>query len=267
MAWSPDGTRIAFSVVSGGVGTLEVMNADGTNIHPLGRDTVGTEPSWSPDSGQIVFHDDSGLAEIGADGTNLRQLTDGPDEYPSWSPDGHGIVFGSDRNDPYANIHDAYPSAFPELYLVNSDGSNLHPLSFTKPAAFVQQLTLYAANGKRLPPLPGVPTLAGQIAAVGSTSPSDSHEITLFSAASGAQLAQIQIGAGRGRFALAGGTAQWIAFQLGRTIAALNTRTHQVIHLASAAANPVDLSLSGRRVAWAENINGRGRVRAVELPS
>jgi TolB protein len=267
MAWSPDGTRIAFSLIGGGTETLEVMNADGTNIRRLTGDNLANEPAWSPDSSQIVFHDPNGLAEIGADGTNLHQLTNGPDEYPSWSPDDRTIVFGSDRNDPYANIHQLYPNTFPELYLVNPDGSNLHPLSFTKPAKFEQQHTLYTANGKRLPALPGIPTLSGQIAAVGNTSPAGSHEITLFSTTSGAQLARVKVGTGKSRFVIAGADAHWIVFLLGTTVAALNTTTRKVTHLTTAAANPVDISVATRRVAWAENLHGHGRILTLELPS
>jgi hypothetical protein len=29
----------------------------------------------------------------------------------------------------------------------------------------------------------------------------------------------------------------------------------------------VDVSVAGRRVAWAENINGHGRIRSLDLPS
>jgi dipeptidyl aminopeptidase/acylaminoacyl peptidase len=265
-AWSPDGTRIAFSLS----GTLEVMNADGTNVHPLGPDIVGDQPAWSPDSSKIAFRDDSGLREIGADGAphGLHQLTNDPtDEHPSWSPDGKVIVFGSDRNDPYANAHEPNPQIFPELYLVNADGSDLRPLSFTKPAAFEQQKAFYSADGKLLPSLPGVPTLAGNIAAVGSTSSSGAHEITLFDATTGAQLAVVTVGAGDGGFAVAGADAGWVVFRVGRTISALNTSSHQVIRLTRAAANPLDLSVSGSSVAWAENINGRGRIRGLDLPN
>ena len=263
IAWSPDGTRIAFSLN----GVLELMNADGSNRHPLGSDTVGDEPAWSPDSSQIVFHTDSGLWVIGADGSGLHQLTNGPDEHPSWSPDGKTIVFGSDRNDPYANANAGYGGAFPELYLVAPDGSNLRPLSFTKPSAFVLEDTFYSASGRLLPSLPGVPTLAGNIAAVGSTNPSGGHQITLFDATTGAQLEVVRVEASHGGFAVAGANTHWVVFHVGRAISAVNTRSHKVIRLTRAAATPLDLSVSGRRVAWAENIYGLGRIRALELPS
>jgi TolB protein len=263
MAWSPDGTRIAFSDR-----TLGVMNADGTNLHQLGA-AVGDEAAWSPDSSKIAFARSSGLWEIGADGSGLHQLTNDPtDEHPSWSPDGKAIVFGSDRNDPYAKAQEPYPQLFPELYLIAPDGSDLRPLSFTKPSAFEQQKTLYdAASGKPLPSLPGVPALAGNIAAVGSTSSSGVHQITLFDATTGAQLAVVQVATGQGGFAVAGADTGWVVFHVGRVIWALNTSSHQVVDLTTAAAKPLDLSVSGRRVAWAENIRGHGRIRALDLPN
>jgi hypothetical protein len=187
------------------------------------------------------------------------------DRHPSWSPDGKTIVFGSDRNDLYPNSH--YPQLLPELYLVNPNGSDLRPLSFTKPAEFKQQQTFYSASGKVLPSLPGVPTLAGNIAAVGSTSASGAHEITLFDATTGAQLAVVQVGAGDGGFAVAGADTGWVAFRVGRTISALNASSHQVVHLTTTAAKPLDLSASGGRVAWAENIHGHGRIRGLDLPN
>ena len=260
MAWSPDGTRIAFSLG----GTLEVMNADGSNPHPLGSPTLGDEPSWSPDGSQLVFHDphQNGLAVIGADGSNLRRLTGGLDSHPSWSPDGKTIVFSSDRNNPY----DYY--GFPELYLVDPDGSNLRPLSFTKPTVFENQETFYSANGTPLPSLPGVPTLAGNVAAVGSKNPSGDHEITLFDATTGVQLAAVNVGGKLAyTFDIAGADSDWVVFHLDRTIFGLNVTSHQVVRLTRASAYPVGLSVSGRRVAWAENTNFHGRIRTFELPN
>ena len=43
-------------------------------------------------------------------------------------------------------------------------------------------------------------------------------------------------------------------------------RPHGLVRLAVAQVTPVGLSIEGRRVAWAENLNGRGRIRAVTLP-
>jgi Tol biopolymer transport system component len=257
MAWSPDGTRIAFSLN----GMLEVMNADGSNPHPLGNGTVGDEPCWSPDSSQIVFHTQDGLWAIGADGTGLHQLTNDPtDEHPSWSADGQTIVFGSDRNDPYIS------EALPELYLVEPDGSNLRPLSFTKPTTVEQQPTFYSTTGQPLPWFPGVPFLAGHVAAVGSTS-SGTALITLFNAKTGRQIKVVPVGPNHSQFNVAGGDAHWVVFQLERTISALNLNSDKIVRLTTAGGTPLDLSVSGRRVAWAENINRHGRIRTLDLPS
>ena len=91
-AWSPDGERIAFS----SRGEIYVMDADGTNIQRLTH-RPGTDglPDWSPDGSEIVFNfvgedgtgEEVGLWLIGADGTNLRQLTAGSGRghgHPNW---------------------------------------------------------------------------------------------------------------------------------------------------------------------------------------
>jgi Tol biopolymer transport system component len=59
-AWSPDGTRIAYSCrIDGGAADFEVcvMNADGTGVQQLTDNTVpDLTVSWSPDGQQLVFH-------------------------------------------------------------------------------------------------------------------------------------------------------------------------------------------------------------------
>src|SRR5262249_22723661 len=132
--------------------------------------------------------------------------------------------------------------------------------------AFEDQDTFYAANGKPLPSLPGVPTLAGRIAAVGSTDSSNVHEITLFDAKTGAQLAVVQVGTSGQTFALAAAYQHWVVFRTGRPIPALNTQSHRVLHLTQTSARPIDLAVVGRRIAWAENHSGHGRIRTLELP-
>ena len=83
-AWSPDGTRIAFScrrgtpIQVGGVPTFEicVMNADGSGIARLTFNAIGDlTPTWSPDGQRIVFHAGSQLFEVNANGGVAEQLT------------------------------------------------------------------------------------------------------------------------------------------------------------------------------------------------
>jgi hypothetical protein len=56
---------------------------------------------------------------------------------------------------------------------------------------------------------------------------------------------------------------QLIVFRVGRSIRAVNVATRRVTTLAEAASTPIGLSLEGTRLAWAENVGGRGRIRAL----
>jgi hypothetical protein len=56
-----------------------------------------------------------------------------------------------------------------------------------------------------------------------------------------------------------------IVFRVGRSIRSVSIDTKHVAKVATAAATPVGLSVAGDRVAWAENVDGRGRIRAVTL--
>lgn len=56
-----------------------------------------------------------------------------------------------------------------------------------------------------------------------------------------------------------------IVFRVGRSIRTVNIETRHVATVATTAATPVGLSMSGERIAWAENVGGRGRIRAITL--
>jgi len=57
-----------------------------------------------------------------------------------------------------------------------------------------------------------------------------------------------------------------IVFHSGRSIHALDVRTRQISTVARAATAPIGLSIEGTRIAWAENLKGKGRIRALSLP-
>lgn len=58
-----------------------------------------------------------------------------------------------------------------------------------------------------------------------------------------------------------------IVFRVGLSIRWVDTATKQVHAVAKAAATPIGLSIAGQRIAWAENVGGRGRIRAVTIAS
>ena len=99
-AWSPDGTKIAFSRFAGRRYQVFVMDADGTDAAQLTRGDGGaSEAAWSPDGTRIAFtrcRNSCDVYVINADGTGERRLTHGTapgEQSPTWSPDGRRIAF------------------------------------------------------------------------------------------------------------------------------------------------------------------------------
>jgi len=128
-AWSPDGTRIAFTHGGyRGPGEVYVLGADGSNPANLtNHDASDGEPAWSPDGARIaVTTDRDGNSDIwvmGPDGSNPLNLTnhEATDSQATWSPDGTRIAFTSGRE---GNA---------EIYVMDSDGSN--PVNITNDPA------------------------------------------------------------------------------------------------------------------------------------
>jgi Tol biopolymer transport system component len=151
-AWSPDGTKIAFSSTRDGGGPammgvpaeIYVMNADGSNPTRLTIDGGNDEPAWSPDGTRIAFTKyKDGSADIyvmGADGSNPTRLTtaDVTDDEPAWSPDGTKIVFSSSRG-----------TGVDEIHIMNADGSN--PIVVTSSeGAFDDDAPTWSPDGAKI---------------------------------------------------------------------------------------------------------------------
>ncbi len=104
-AWSPDGNRIAYSVlrdksypviyvqsVSGG-GASAIANYKGSNLGP----------TFSPDGSKILFSSsfegNNDIYEMSTSGGNLRKLTNWPSNemQPNYAPDGRSFVYMSDK--------------------------------------------------------------------------------------------------------------------------------------------------------------------------
>ena len=118
-------------------GTYQI-NPDGTGE----RELFPPEPvhhsqiAWSPDGARIAYVnylvDHYGIYVAGADGGDVRQLTDGVnDGWPTWSPDGRRIAFASSRADPSVDgcIAGGYTLCPADIYVMNADGTGISRLT------------------------------------------------------------------------------------------------------------------------------------------
>jgi len=134
-SWSPDGSRIAFTLCTASTCDVAVINADGSGVTNLTNTPAGireARPAFSPDGQQIAYdRGDSGIAGtsiwvMNADGTNQHRLTTAtpPDSdfTPDFSPDGKTITYSHCAGAPQHQC---------DIWLMNADGSGQHALTST----------------------------------------------------------------------------------------------------------------------------------------
>lgn len=138
-AISPDGTRIAYSVLKGydQPYRLYVVNADGTDLQELDSSDEGIgRPTWSPDGQYLAYGvqltsdvSSTEIFKINVNGSDKQPLTDNSDRDndPSWSPDGSTILFSSNR------------SGYPKIFQMDADGNNVERL--TNSGGAIQEYT------------------------------------------------------------------------------------------------------------------------------
>jgi len=105
-AASPDRRTIAFAAEREGLMQLYLMDADGSDQHPLLKSgSFDYWPSWAPDGTRVLFQrrDAAGqfdLWSVGADGTDQRRLTSLPRNEigGSYAPDGSTVVFSGNNS-------------------------------------------------------------------------------------------------------------------------------------------------------------------------
>ena len=97
LAWSPDGSRLAFQAAGGGPVRIEhvwIVGVDGSELTEVsqGESPWEAAPRWSPTGRQLAFESPGGIWVINFDGSGLRQVAPGR-RAPMWSPDGSRIAY------------------------------------------------------------------------------------------------------------------------------------------------------------------------------
>jgi len=140
--YSPDGKRIVVAADRGGFqSVLWVMRSNGTGLHRITRPSLEAFwPSWSPNGRRILFTDNccqgnSNLWTVRPNGTGLTELTHLHPGllqvgFASYSPSGRQIVLQYNGKCPRRGLC-GY------LYVMNADGSGLHPVHTGIPNTFL----------------------------------------------------------------------------------------------------------------------------------
>ena len=150
-SWRSDCAEIAYVQNAG----VSVMKRDGEHLRDLYRYEHGGSvaagaanwTAWSPDGTRLALavensgSDDPYWARhiwvVEADGSNMAQLTSGPewDNSPSWSPDGNRIVFQR-----------AFTEGGSQIVTIDVDGSNETPLTAGSTEEYVPSWSPDGAN-------------------------------------------------------------------------------------------------------------------------
>ncbi len=122
LAWSFDGSKIAFTRLNDHETNIWTIQPDGTNLIKITNNNECRNPSWSPDSQKLAFtlinKQAKNIWVIGGNGSDLHPLTYNNQSYaPAWSPDGSKITY----------LYGVFTT--PSLWVMSVDGTGATPLS------------------------------------------------------------------------------------------------------------------------------------------
>ena len=108
-AWSPDGTKIAFTSNRDGNPEIYIMNSDGSNLRRMTNNpSIDVTPTWSPSGNQIAWVSDrTGSPKIyvmNADGTGQRLIISDYCDRPTWSSEPFNEIAYAARTGPGYDI-------------------------------------------------------------------------------------------------------------------------------------------------------------------
>ena len=120
--FSPDGTRLAFTALTGGKPQIFVIGVDGNGLAQLTSGSANKDAAWSPEGRRLAYvstrNGNDEIYIMNADGSNQLRLTDydDTDGDPTWSPDGTKIAFERNEGNRWS------------IMVMNANGSNVRKL-------------------------------------------------------------------------------------------------------------------------------------------
>ena len=143
--FAPDGRMVAFVHTVGGVGSIDLVDRDGSNRRTLVRRVSAQHLAWSPDGRSLAYDDgESSIwrVDLGTR-TPVRLTTDDPSQLveswqPAWSPDGRTIA--------YSRFQTCFRCT--AIWLMNSDGTS--PRQIYDDGSFQARRPMFSPDGTRL---------------------------------------------------------------------------------------------------------------------